>query len=248
MQIITNADDLGISAEKNGLTFELIAEGLVTSATVLANAPFASEACLRARDFPRCSFGVHWNLTCFKPLSASMPPRELLDHEGCLDHGTRHRTGLHRYRDFIFSELCAQIDFLQARGLGLSHLDSHHHVHTRPVLLPVLHAVRHKYGIMRARISRNLYSISKPASRLLLLKKTLFNAALRRWCRFRTTDGFTDLETFVQRWPDISTKFRRVEIMLHPGAPGSVNEVALLRDLAESDQVFRRGLVSYHEL
>lgn len=248
MRIITNADDLGYSAEKNEATFGLIRGGLVTSATVLANAPFLAEACAQARAFPRCSFGVHLNFTEFRPLSSSTPPGELLDHECCFNGKMRQLSRLRRYRGFFYEEICAQIDSLKARGIGISHLDSHHHVHTLPVFLPVLRAVRKKYGIQRVRISRNMYSPSKPAGLLLRFKKALFNAALRHWCGFRTTHAFTDLETFAERWPAIAPQYRSVEIMLHPGAPAPVNEAALLRELAKSDVVFQRSLVSYLEL
>lgn len=67
-QIIVNADDLGISSEVNDAIFGFIRSGLVTSATMLANGPQITEAAVRVREFPECSFGIHLNLTEFKPL------------------------------------------------------------------------------------------------------------------------------------------------------------------------------------
>ena len=73
MRIIINADDLGISQEVNDAIFGLMAEGKVTSATILANGPAVEEAARRVAEFPECSFGVHLNLTEFKPWTMGPP-------------------------------------------------------------------------------------------------------------------------------------------------------------------------------
>ena len=248
MRIITNADDLGSSLAVNRATFQLMSEGLVTSATVLANGPQIADACSQATRFPRCSFGVHLNLTEFRPLSHSAVPSRLLGDDGCFNGKLRQVPRLDRYRNFIFDEFCAQVDLLKGRGLNVSHLDSHHHVHTIPAVLPVLKAVQKKYGIRRVRISLNVYSLAKPAGRWLLAKKALFNAVLRHWYRTRTTDAFTDIDTFTQRREEVTKKYRVIEIMLHPGGPASELEARMLRALPATDSQFRARLISYAEL
>jgi hypothetical protein len=67
--VIVNADDLGMSREVNDAIFELMSRGRISSATILANAPATRDAARRAQAFPRCSFGVHLNLTQFEPLT-----------------------------------------------------------------------------------------------------------------------------------------------------------------------------------
>ena len=39
LNIVINADDLGISCEVNGAIFDLIEQGIVTSSTAVANGP-----------------------------------------------------------------------------------------------------------------------------------------------------------------------------------------------------------------
>lgn len=56
MRIIVNADDLGISAAVNEAVFGLMAEGLVTSATLRAKGKGRrADGEARQRDFGRCS-------------------------------------------------------------------------------------------------------------------------------------------------------------------------------------------------
>ncbi len=67
--IVVNADDLGMSHEVNEATFDLLSKGRISSATMMANAPATREAATQVSKFPRCSFGVHLNLTQFEPLT-----------------------------------------------------------------------------------------------------------------------------------------------------------------------------------
>ena len=79
IEVIVNADDLGMSPEVNEVTFELIENGKVTSATMLANAPSIEDACQRIGNYGSCSFGVHLNITEFKPLTKSEGIQQLLN-------------------------------------------------------------------------------------------------------------------------------------------------------------------------
>ena len=248
MRVITNADDLGCGPLTDQATFELIAEGLVTSTTVLANGPTAADAPGWAREFPNCSFGVHLNLTDFKPFCASRAPQELLGEGGRFRSNLRLVPRLKRFREFIFYEFCAQIEYLLSQGMKLSHLDSHHHIHTIPVLLPVLKAVQRKYGIRKVRISRNVYLKASPASKILLLKKMIFNAVLRHWFSTRTTEAFTDLPAFCEGTSQFARKYHTIEIELHPGARTCAGESDQLRFLDRKDPEFRASLISYENL
>jgi predicted glycoside hydrolase/deacetylase ChbG (UPF0249 family) len=247
VRVITNADDLGYGAAENQAIFDLMREELVTSATLMANGPGLDEACAHARFFPRCSFGAHLNFTEFRPLTPS-PPKAVADPDGSFDHKFQKRKGLGGYRQFLYEEICRQIDRLIAKGIVVSHLDSHHHTHTLPAFLPVLRAVRKKYDIPRVRISRNLYKPDRQPGRLFLLKKALFNTALCRWCGFRTSDAFTDLETYIMLQPSMRPSRGTTEIMLHPWHHGSDKDQSLLREFGRSNASLRRSLISYREL
>ena len=69
MELIVNADDLGISRKVNQATFDLMEQGRVTSATLLANGPNVEEACERIHEFASCSFGSRrWSGTQISPI------------------------------------------------------------------------------------------------------------------------------------------------------------------------------------
>ena len=45
----------------------------------------------------------------------------------------------------VYNEFCAQIEKVKASGIDITHLDSHHHVHTFEVLKPVMERIIKKY-------------------------------------------------------------------------------------------------------
>ncbi len=245
MKVITNADDLGECTGTNNAIFDLMAEGLLTSATILANAPGTEEACRRTIHFPNCSFGVHLNLTEFRPLAPGHDLVELVD--GCGNFSGKIRTVSHleRLRAGIFEELSAQIGRIRSRGVDISHLDSHHHVHTIPILLPVLRALLRRFDIPKVRISKNLYSLSDDRGPVMRLKKNTYNMVLRKFAAARTTDLFTDLAGFQDHRPTLERRNKTVEIMLHPGGPEGEGEARGLRNAIDHTACTKKCLVSY---
>jgi predicted glycoside hydrolase/deacetylase ChbG (UPF0249 family) len=147
----------------------------------------------------------------------------------------------------IFREWCSQIEKLMGLGIELSHLDAHHHVHTIPQMLPVLAALRRRYKIKRARLSRNLYSASEHPTQLLLQKKKIYNLALRV-IGFRTTRIFTDMETFVKQCATEPPRVKSLELMTHPGSLPRTEEANLLESDWPSRLSYRPTLVSYKSL
>jgi chitin disaccharide deacetylase len=101
--LILHADDFGMNAAVNAGILQALESGLLTSTSVLANAPAAAAGLsqwsrldvvrrssalpgrpLRHQLADRCAafdLGVHFNLTQGRPLTADYPA-ELLDHEG----------------------------------------------------------------------------------------------------------------------------------------------------------------------
>lgn len=147
----------------------------------------------------------------------------------------------------IYREWCAQIDNLIQLGVQPSHLDSHHHVHTIPQVLPVLAALLRRYRINKATISRNMYDPAAPASRGLLAKKWLYNQALR-CIGFRTTRIFTDLEAFIKVCAARPPRERLIELMVHPGSALSSEEPGLLASDWTKRLAYQVALVSYKAL
>lgn len=247
--VIINADDLGISRQVNDATFRLIDKGIVTSATIIANAPDTEDACLRAKAFPECSFGVHMNVTQIKPMTSPAKLEQLLDSDGCfVDEKVRQVSIDSTLADGIFDEFCAQIEKLQSLGIKLSHIDSHHHVHTIPRLFPVLKKVQRRFQIRKVRISRNIYASHEIVSRKLLLKKALFNLLLRRYYKTRTTQGFTDFKAFVEYGTTKNMTHGCVEAMVHLGADGYEDESELLETPWQDSLGSQITTIGYHDL
>lgn len=248
-RIVVNADDLGISEEVNEAIFRRLENRTVTSATILSNGPFTAEAIKRVHRFPECSFGVHLNLTEFKPLSANgQVLSEILNERGQFNGNAIREINIGvPILSAIYREWCEQIENVMRMGAYPSHLDGHHHVHTIPQMLPVLALLRRHYKINRIRISRNLYiSQSLPTSGM-LARKGLYNRALRA-IGFKTTGIFTDLQTFVTlcslRPPGKPT----VEVMTHPGSEAHVEETCLLDTDWLTALAYQANLISYKAL
>jgi predicted glycoside hydrolase/deacetylase ChbG (UPF0249 family) len=245
LEVIVNGDDLGASAEINRAIFHLMAQDKLTSASILANGPDVEAAMEGTRRFPQCSFGVHLNVTEFEPLHPTEGLRALMNERG---HFGKVIPGVHltrRLLQAISLEWAAQIERLLSAGLRPTHIDSHHHVHNLPHLLPALRELRRKYAIPRSRITMNVFGPGerKPAS--LLLKKKLYNFALRRVCGFETTDAFTAFQTFYALGLRPRPGIRTIELMTHPGHPSYEDETRLLGDGWEKQSPCSIRLINY---
>jgi predicted glycoside hydrolase/deacetylase ChbG (UPF0249 family) len=246
--IIVNADDLGMSPAVNEATFDLMSKGRISSATIMANAPATREAARQAPKFPACSLGVHLNLTQFEPLTGGSGARLLVDERGQMSRANeRARPSLARLRA-VYRELCAQIERVASLGVSISHIDSHHHVHTGPLVFPALKEVQRRYRIRRVRLSKNFYSPDKPCPADLFWRKRAYNWALQSVYPTQTTDAFTEFLTYYHADAARQRSIGRIELMVHPGSASAAAEMAIL----ESDWAARTGLpvqmISYTQL
>lgn len=250
MRIIVNADDFGISEPVNEAIFQGMRRGVITSATMLSNGAAVRAAAQKLHLFPKCSFGVHLNLTEFEPLcpGSHTDLASILDKNRCFNGNAIRevRIGPAMLRA-IFREWCSQIESLMRLGVKPSHLDAHHHVHTIPQMLPVLAALRRRYNINKVRISLNMYDESQHPAQLLLAKKRLYNLALRT-IGFRTTRIFTDLEIFIKRCAVLPPRAASAELMTHPGSLPRTEEASLLESDWPSRLSYKATLVSYKSL
>jgi len=238
-----------MSQEVNDATFRAIKKGIVTSATIIANAPKSEDACERAKSFPNCSFGAHLNVTQFKPIISSEALKPLLGEDGhFMEERVRQISIDSTLANGIFDEFCAQIEKLRTLGIGVNHLDSHHHVHTIPRLFPVLKKVQKQFQIRKVRISRNIYASHENVSRILLFKKYLFNFLLRHYYKTQTTQGFTDFKAYAEYGTTTNMIHKSVEAMVHLGAEGYADESELLEEPWQDTWEHPVSLISYRDL
>jgi len=249
VKIIVNADDLGASLEVNDSIFRLMATGRVTSATLLANGAVLADAAERSKQFPQCSFGVHLNASEWQPLTRDAGLRPILDETGCFAGNRLREVKITRaLRAAVFREWSAQVERVQMAGVRISHLDSHHHMHTVPGMFAVVKEVQRRFGIRKVRQTMNIYPPDAPASRRLLIGKALWSYAMRRYFATTTTDAFTSLEIFHRAATTLKRYFTVVELMVHPGGKGYVAETALLTREWWRDVPFPIQMMSYNEL
>jgi predicted glycoside hydrolase/deacetylase ChbG (UPF0249 family) len=245
MRLIINADDLGRSLEANRAIFDLMDQGLVTSATVMANGPYVDEALDRLVHYPRGSFGIHLNLTEFRSLTRLPALDSLLDQEGNFNLAIFRDAVFHEpLRHAILEEWSSQVTKLQSRGLTISHIDSHHGAHTRGQLFWVLKRLQRQFGIRKVRIRENIPT----APGQLLIRNRAWNLALRLVYPTQTTAGFTDFSTFLQTVASLAKRYPTMEIMAHPGHPHFARETAHLLSPWRKQLPFPVELISYHEL
>jgi hopanoid biosynthesis associated protein HpnK len=144
-RLIVNADDFGLTSGVNRAIALANREGVVTSATIMANSQAFQEAVELAKSQPRLKTGCHVVLIDGEPL---------VQNSATLTSGSsQFRTSLKSFavaalrkqisQEEIQREVEAQICKLQAAGIDVTHVDSHKHTHIFPhVLRPILQAAK----------------------------------------------------------------------------------------------------------
>lgn len=144
-RLIVNADDFGLTSGVNRAIIEGNRSGIVTSATLMANASASDAAIDLAKMQPSLKTGCHVVLIDGAALTSNL---------SSLTNGSaRFRTSLKQFAiaavrkqidaEEIQREVEAQIRKIQSRGITLTHVDSHKHTHMFPhVLRPVLRAAK----------------------------------------------------------------------------------------------------------
>lgn len=260
MRLIINADDLGVSEEVNDAILSLMAKGMVTSATALANGPALDSALRGARSLPLCSFGVHLNLTQFCPLTKSDGLNAFLSDKGEFTHRPLRFLSLSAI-DAAGEEWCAQVARIKSLGIEPSHLDSHHHVHLHPSMFVPLIRAQRAHNVRKVRRGKNIGSrlfkgdrtrFPEPAVQL---QREIWRAGVGLAGNATTTHGFTSLMEFYDLhrqgefdaplWAQ-TRKDWVIELMVHPGHPSYAEETRIL----ESGWLDEIGVprVSYKEI
>lgn len=144
-RLIVNADDLGRTPGINEGIFEAHRSGVVSSATLMVNATAARAAATQAGKHPQLGVGLHLALTGGRPsLSPECVP-SLVDGRGLLP---RHIDGLEGADGTqVLAEARAQVErFEEFMGRPPTHIDTHHHAHTLPVVFDALVTVAREIG------------------------------------------------------------------------------------------------------
>jgi hopanoid biosynthesis associated protein HpnK len=234
-RIIVNADDFGLCKGVNEAVVKAHEVGVLTSATLMTNMPAAEEAVEMAKLKPSLGVGVHLNLSEGRAVSGETNVNCLLDSDGQFAYSPLRLSvmciALHTVRRAIETELAAQIRWVIDRGLVPTHLDSHKHIHSFPVIFPIvcrlasrfkIPAIRWPFepkvvcqrpwplltedGRKRAAIVRTMAKINRIQNRDFLKTEGLFGVA---------HTGRVDVNFFraVAFYSPVAT----AEVMTHPG-------------------------------
>jgi chitin disaccharide deacetylase len=240
-QLVVNADDLGLTVRVNDGIFDAHDFGILTSASIFANAPATDDAIRRSRSHPNLGVGAHLTLVDGTP---TLPPGQvptLVTDDG------RFRPS---WKPFIVAclrgrvsmaeverELTAQIGRLRDAGVALTHLDGHKHVHAYPPIFAIAAklAAHLAIPVVRVPYERSFrLSVRDAANDVHRAPRSqvLLNAAMQPWARrdYRTAASL-GLRTplFLGRintgWlsrSSLHSMLRRAapgvtELMVHPG-------------------------------
>lgn len=254
MRVIINADDCGLNSNVNQHIRNTIEAGKITSTTIMANMDDIDGALRLYEEYHnQISFGIHLNLTQGQPILNS---QKLLDYGYCSEKDGQivfdsNRAENYRYKILpkvikreIYKEFSRQIEILQKRGVRLSHLDSHHHIHTCFSLLDVIAQLSLDYNIPKIRRIRNYV----PRSLSFYGRQAWATLAIMKNHKFVMSDYFASFEEFVShnRLPQIKSN-DTIELMIHPGHR---LETYQLEEKMMLDSVYPVDfeLISYNEL
>lgn len=234
-QLILNADDFGLTHGVNEGILRAHCDGILTSATLMANAGAFDHAVEIARATPSLGVGCHLVLVGGKSVAPSREIPSLADSQGRLPLSlaifvARVSAGRVRRAD-IETELRAQIEKIQRAGISPTHLDTHKHTHAHPRILDALGRVAQEFGILRIRKPierlRHSWAGRPPAGQLFAASAartvSLKFRALSRKYGLRSPQNFLGLastgglgQAALRRLIDTLPE-GQTEIMLHPG-------------------------------
>jgi predicted glycoside hydrolase/deacetylase ChbG (UPF0249 family) len=228
-----HADDFGLSEAVNRGIVEAHENGILTSASIMANGAAFEHAAGLAKTHPTLDIGVHLTLTEEEPLLRGPSAASLLDATNRLPPHLVQFAARHLRRQIslaaVRAELDAQIRRVLDAGIAVSHLDGHQHVHVLPGIAKIVAelAAEHRIATVRYPAERvRGYMLrdwrgARRVSEQIVLASVAAWSPLRKLRRIDEFVGFyfggrldeTNLATVVAGLP----AGRTVELMCHPG-------------------------------
>lgn len=142
--LIVNADDFGFCEAVNYGIISAFERGIVRSTSMMVNMPGALHGAELLKQHPGLGCGIHLTLSSYKPLRTGY--KTIVDEEGMFYRRITNAVLKTFDLEEVYEEFCAQIETALAMGIKITHLDSHHHVHTLKGLEPVIKRLLAKYS------------------------------------------------------------------------------------------------------
>jgi predicted glycoside hydrolase/deacetylase ChbG (UPF0249 family) len=236
--LVVNADDLGLTVGVNDGIFDAHDRGILTSASVFANAPATINAVHGAWARPSLGIGIHLALVDGTPM---LPPHRV---PSLVEDDGRFRAS---WKPFIVAclrgrvafeeverELTAQIDRIRSEGIRLTHLDAHKHVHAFPPIFAIVARLADRFRIPVVRVPYERWSPPSGDGQQgrTARRQALVNAMMLPWARrdrrlaarhgLRVPQFAGRIHTGVLTAGSLEGLIRRLrpgvtELMVHPG-------------------------------
>jgi predicted glycoside hydrolase/deacetylase ChbG (UPF0249 family) len=161
--LIVNADDLGWTEGVNRGIAETHRNGIVTSASLLANGRAFGSGVELARTTPGLGVGIHLNLSDGEPVAGRELVATLLNERGVLEGRPESLLLRLARRSILLEEVerewDAQIQKARNSGIEPTHLDGHRHVQMLPGLFEIALRLAKRHGIGAVRVSHEESSL-----------------------------------------------------------------------------------------
>ncbi len=231
ISLIINADDLGSNLLRDRGILDAYRNGIVTSASLLANGSSFETAVLQIKE-TGLPIGVHLNLA--DGISLTGPIKGLTDQHG-------HLPGKQKLRQYLGSdpcdsvalrrELATQIERIFDSGLQPDHLNGHQHCQLFPSLTSLVIDLADTYGILAMRSALSGEPAAEDPQHLLGEELTLYRQLspaahqTQRKSEIKIPDGLFGMPllnrlntaTLCQLLEELPPG--RWELMTHPGYP-----------------------------
>ena len=238
-QLIITADDFGMSSEVNKAVLKAYKCGILTSTSLMANAPAFEEAVSMLDELKGLSIGVHLNVMEFSTLSQKFSDKSLLyDKTGQYNNGfAAHfiKSYNREYLKELEEDFRLQIEKILEKTAA-DHIDSHVHVHAIPNIFKLVCKLAREYGIKNIRTQfeypyfvpdiKKYLSYKYPINliKLLLLDSfTLINRKELKNYELNSNEniigvnytGYMDINTLKSALPNVSVL---TEVIFHPSS------------------------------
>ena len=174
IQLIVNADDYGYFPCVSRGIVDAAKAGTITATGILATHPALNEQLSWLDAVPQLDLGVHLNLTFNQPLTTVMREK-LARWQGCFPNAYLMSLMLITGKmpiNTVREEWCAQIEACRSKKLVF--LNSHEHIHTLPLLFPLVLELANAYNIPHIRLTQAEWL--KPFTAASLIRNTLMQA------------------------------------------------------------------------
>ena len=239
-KIIFNADDFGISKTINDAIIEGIENGVLSSTSLIANAPFFDDAVSKFKQLKKTvDLGVHLNIFEFKALQQPIKKNSpLYDKNGFFRQSFLQMLINSYNENFLLDvekEFRLQIEKI-SQHFEISHIDSHVHIHSISNIFKIVCKLAKEYKIEFVRTQyekpyissdlKKIFSLNYPLNmtKLCILNFfTILNRKTLKQQNLKTNDNFIgvnytgnmNLKTIQSALKTLESK-KLTELIMHP--------------------------------